>query len=756
MLNLLDSFGKRGVSYGLATKQADVTDSDFLSRYFVLSEFSPTFTAGKNAVAVNGSAYLQGGSEILIECLDSAGNNLFIEMAKYSDSAAKTYAYKEATAFIFSISVYNDTADGIGRLFLYGKLINGKTVKWQRNITIDKTLRNTSKVRFYQTPQLEVSSILVPVLDTSISTNLIVSENFVGSVHGLAVTPHKDTILPTVNKRNTDIDYRIVIDNPVITRFTDDSMACNSQMIGSKITLNLNTIQFPFSANQITPIQQTASFIISDVADNRTIKLSDAYYYMDGRGNAVVTNIGSASIDISYPFVAYNDATSSYLQTNIGGILYTVQQSYADVIYKNIRAFSGYVARYKIYRRSLLSNGDFTVVADEPIVVNEILNDDLTQNKFYSLLGKFYNDQHIERYWFTSSNNITLVHSPDFAVDSMFISVFDTSLLTGDDYLMVKNDSVNVQRNATYVPFDNNQFQASSGSAYDSNFMEFKANVQYLVEISATTIKAPDETSAGLEFYITSSVPAATLEPSFTYKNGIRIATLASTAQGITNQNFEKQIFFFTPKNDLFGTLTIVPYRCQAYVKNISVRVYGDDGFSPDTFITRIPWPISVANESFEIKSELLDINHGLVFSDLRVLQSFDPSGSSLIPFIPNGGGVSPGTFDLFVSGNLTVSKSITSEFGNVFIPNIGARPGDPAISQSRFISVKANGQLVFDPIVDVSGDDQYLYLSLGNASNRLVTPITSIKSLATQYDANSGRKIYWVNGVKFIENGTF
>jgi hypothetical protein len=47
------------------------------------------------------------------------------------------------------------------------------------------------------------------------------------------------------------------------------------------------------------------------------------------------------------------------------------------------------------------------------------------------------------------------------------------------------------------------------------------------------------------------------------------------------------------------------------------MRVYGDDGFSPDVFISRIPWPISVANETYQIKSELFDINHQLVYSDL-------------------------------------------------------------------------------------------------------------------------------------------
>ena len=54
MLNLLNSLGKSGVSYGLATVPVDIVDTEYLSKYFVVSEFNPTFTAGKNAFAFNG------------------------------------------------------------------------------------------------------------------------------------------------------------------------------------------------------------------------------------------------------------------------------------------------------------------------------------------------------------------------------------------------------------------------------------------------------------------------------------------------------------------------------------------------------------------------------------------------------------------------------------------------------------------------------------------------------------------------------
>ena len=65
-LNLLNSFGVKGVSYGLYKKQADVIDTQYLSQFFVISDFNSTFTAGKNSFSFNGSTYLKSGSEIFI------------------------------------------------------------------------------------------------------------------------------------------------------------------------------------------------------------------------------------------------------------------------------------------------------------------------------------------------------------------------------------------------------------------------------------------------------------------------------------------------------------------------------------------------------------------------------------------------------------------------------------------------------------------------------------------------------------------
>ena len=270
----------------------------------------------------------------------------------------------------------------------------------------------------------------------------------------------------------------------------------------------------------------------------------------------------------------YN-SSSNYQTSSISGSIYTLKKSYANITYENIRTFSGYVARHKIYRKSLISNADYSIIADAPLEINEILSDRITQNKYYQHLGKFYNDEHIGKYWFTSSNNISLTHSPYQAVNSMFMSSPSVSALSGSDYLIVKNHSVTTNRNAIYVPFDMNQYLAESGSSYDSNFMALKSNVQYIIEISAVILKDLSKT-AELSFYFTSSISNAKKESTYNSKFGIKIANII-TNQNSSTVNINNFITFYTPKSDLYGTLVIVPYLCQTYIKNISFRIYGDD-----------------------------------------------------------------------------------------------------------------------------------------------------------------------------------
>jgi hypothetical protein len=651
-MELLSGYGKRGVDLGLLTKQADLNDTEYLSKYFVLQEFSPEFTAGKNSVTFNGSEYLKKGSEVLVECVDSAGEPLYIEA-----TTKTSLVYKESSAYILSIHVYAETSNGPGKLILYGTAINGATVKWVGNISIDKTKSNISTVRFYNKPTLEVNPILSPVLAHVGDLNKQVEVS--GSFYSFAVAPSKDT--PKLSKRNVDIDYRIYAKNLPVD--VDPTGSFNSQLKDVKVDFRVKTIQEPFSYKN-TNVDFTTSLSVKKVINNSTIIVNDVISYKDRNKNDIVINVVDGEFFVKYPYIVYNTASESqsYLTTNVKDGQTFVKQSYADVIYKNLRTFSGFIARHKLYRKSLFSPGDFEVISDEPLTSGELLQDKLTTNKSFDKMGSFYNQRHVNKYWFTGSNNLSIVHSSNKLIDAVNINTVHENIQYNSlsNYIILKDNASYLERNANYFPYNLSEFLSTSGSSYDSNFIELKKNVNYIVSLNAILRKdstSLSETDAGLEFYFTSSLSVINLETN-AVKNQKGLLKLGSISayEPIGEKVYTKTSFMFSLANDLYGTLVIVPRKCSAIISELSMKPYGDSGFSPDTLITRIPFPINIANEAFEIKSELFDVNSNLVYSDLRTVTSFDPSGSSLSVYIP---GLKDPNKTTFLSGSLLISQSL-------------------------------------------------------------------------------------------------
>ncbi len=745
-LNLINSLGNNGVSYGLYSLPADVNDTNAQSQYFVVSEFNSTFTAGKNAFSINGSPYLLNNSEIYVECLDSNGNNLYIEVAENSNASGivNNVYQSAASSRLFSIYVFNDTANGIGWIILYGTLTNGKTVKWIQNITIDKTLSNTSVVRFYQTPTFDIESSISPAINSSIGSQLVSLINFTGSGYGLCVNPPKDTSLDTINKVATNVDYRFVFTSPIVNDSTPDSGGLTSQMVGSSLTAYISSIHLP-SSKETLSLSQTSSFTIKEVLNNNTLIVDTPFTYQNYQGNQLITNIIAAKFFIQYTYINYNNTASQYQTASIGTVSYPVKNSYADITYTNLRTFTGYVARHKIYAKSLMSTSDYDLISDSPISSNELLIDQNTLNTYYNNLGIFYNSKQITNYWHTSSNHITMSHTPTYAINSMLITSPNPSSLTGSDYIIVKNNSCpSASNNATYFPYNSIQQLAQSGSSYDSNFIELNANTQYKIIFSAV-INKQFSAAAKLDLYFTSSSPGASQETNFTNNFGIKLMELNANQSG-SIIDFTDSYTFYTPQHDLFGTLVIVPNSCTIRVKQISFSVFGDDGYSPDTFFTRIPWPVSIANEAFQIKSELFDVNSKLIYSDLNIIQNFDPSGSSLPPNITGSNIITTE-----VSASITIPAN-----GKFSFSQIPARTSIiPYLYQTRVLAINDDGTLAFTPMIDISGDDEHIQVIIGDANQAYDPNPTEIRlSLTSQYDGiSSGRKIYVdSSGNKIIE----
>ena len=162
-----------------------VNDTDVNSKYFKITNLPDTFTGGKNAFLIAGSQYLVPDTKIQIELKDASGNIIYHEpgeglISSSFNGESFVAEYYEGVSKVVSIYVYPDTAYGPCTLTILGELSsyesdggitsivpldweNKYNVKWQRQINVDPSLANTTKIRFYQRPQATITEILNPI-----------------------------------------------------------------------------------------------------------------------------------------------------------------------------------------------------------------------------------------------------------------------------------------------------------------------------------------------------------------------------------------------------------------------------------------------------------------------------------------------------------------------------------------------------------------------------------------------------------------
>jgi hypothetical protein len=691
-LQLLSGFNKRGIDRGLFTMQVDIEDTAHLSKYFEVVEFAPVFTAGKNSIAFNGSNLLKDGAEIKVQCIDSNGNNLYLDYPRSSTQ------YTDIAKFVVAIHVYNEIYNGAGKLALVGTTAKNEVVRWIANISIDKTLNNVSKTRFQSTPTIEARSLLYNVISGDIAPQLTSNINFTGSCFGNAITPQKDTIKSYINPKKTETDYRITFNSSnaaAIAPTIYPTESFNSQMEGQAITLVTQYIQEPFSYKE-KYAYVTASFKIKKVLNSNTLQVDSPFFFSAGKDQGV-TNINIAGFTSSYKWVAYNTALDAYSKyTDLNGKTLYQRESYAEILYRNLTTFTGFVARHKLYRKSMLYPGDYQLIADEPLTFRDLLVDPVTSNKTYNLIGNFYNQCHIDRYWFTSSAEIGLSHSVSPRINSMTIDMAGTNykLMDGSKYVIAKMDATADSTNdCIYYPYDQDAFNKLSGSHYYSNFIDLKSGSLYVISTNLTVEKSSYET-AKIEFYLTSSISDIVKEKYYIPPYGWKLGEIQIKDQIDLKIFADKQYIYFTPLSDYYGTLVIVPYLCKPTFSELSIGIYGDYGFSPDASITKVPFKINVANEPWQLRSELYDINSTLVYSNLQTVQTFDINGESLFG---STGGDSPNPNYTTFNATIIPSYNInTNDYLSILTSGGEGRAlsvryiGD--LSQGRRIEVRPDG----------------------------------------------------------------
>ena len=187
--------------------QTFVTDTNPNSEYFKITELADTLTGGKNAFLIQGSEYLVADTLIKIEIKDSQGNIIYHEPGQGIVSASVgsqeiVTEYYEGVSKVVAVHVYPDTAYGPATITILGELSsynnNGLNtpipidwegqynVKWQKQINVNPSLANTTKIRFYRRPAASISETLSPIY--TIVDGLKVESNVVSSFANIKIS----------------------------------------------------------------------------------------------------------------------------------------------------------------------------------------------------------------------------------------------------------------------------------------------------------------------------------------------------------------------------------------------------------------------------------------------------------------------------------------------------------------------------------------------------------------------------------------
>jgi hypothetical protein len=598
-----------GTNNGLLKKPVDIEDVSFLSAdYFVISDLNGNFGLGKNSIIINSPP-----ADIKIDAFDINGTPLYFETAINSDVVNKT------RSIIVSFHVYKQNGTGIGKLILYGTFKNGKRVRYVTNIYIDIHSLTTSDVRFYYTPTLEITPLLT--FATKTNATEINPKTISGSFYSRGVFPGVNFNVDD-NPYNKDVvDYQILI----------NTGSFSASLKSFSISLKPTVIQEYNSTNTRTLRNITESIIIKDVINSTTLQLEKPFTYKNNSNNKqTVTNIISGTYTITYSDYAYSASyfnSQSYLtESVIAGDTRYKKYSIADITYRNLNTFSGLVTRHKVYRKSLNIASDYKLILDENFSEDEVLKNYVVPIKSFQNLGNFYTHDFINKFWYTSSANIQLYSDSVNRIDGMKISGSGIN----DGYILVKLNTSGSNRDASYVAFNESQYLLQSGSSYDTNFIKLLKDNAYVLSFNCNLVDKPYGFASDIDFYLTGSYVNNQKESSVNSRYGIKLGGL-SFDKNTRGMNFHNTIQFkFTPRNDLYGTLVIVPRGMNSVViNNLSIKLDKTEGFSLNSYTVRVPFDVNQPNELFDIKAELYDNESKLVYSDLRTIKLFDSSGSS-------------------------------------------------------------------------------------------------------------------------------
>ena len=373
----------------LETINVLVNDTDPNSKYFKITELPDTFTGGKNAFLIQGSPELVSDTIIKIQIRDSQGKII------YHEPGEGIPEYFEGTSKVVAVYIYPDTAFGPCTITILGELseysFNGVTipvpenwkdtynVKWEKQINVNPILANTSKIRFYRRPKIDITESILPIYNRNVS-RLTIS----GSLNGTPIVPSAGEDYRTFKGVSR---YELSLNG--LSQFSESMEREIIEITGS----GFNKIYSP---------------IITDVTTNKKAFV-DVPYYVTG-----------SSLPNYYSVTAFTSA--SYTMSYDADVTLTdsaINSSFATINITDLDTFSGDVNRIKVYASSKNDLGDFQLLEDVQLESNELLLTSSFANQLNvrtglftnAILSSFWTSSAIETGVNLSVDNTTLLKS---------------------------------------------------------------------------------------------------------------------------------------------------------------------------------------------------------------------------------------------------------------------------------------------------------------------------------------------------------
>ena len=630
-----------------------VNDIQSDSEYFKITELPDTFTGGKNAFLIQGSAQLVADTLVKIQIRDAKGKIIYYEPGMGIPQ------YYEGTSKVIAVYIYPDTAFGPCTITILGELSeyvdsNGiaqpvpqnwqgtYNVKWTKTVNVNPRLANTTKVRFYKRPKIAISETILPIYTRT--TNIITIS---GSMNGTAINPNAGVDYSTFNDV---LQYQITL---------TDGTNFSSSMVGETYTINGLSASY-------TPT-------ITQVLTNKTALVNIPYYT-------------TSSVNPSYQNVqsfisgAY---TASFIQT-VTVVSSNVSSSYASIDITDLDAFTGNPKRIKVYASSLSDTANFSLLEDVPLEASQIF---LTSS-------------------FNGALNVPTGYlSP--SILSSFWNYFNINATAN-----VTQDNNTLYQSAVLKP--STDFSSSLGliGFYYNKQIPFTKNTEY--ELDYTPLLSASAGFGGLSIYASGS---AFLNTNSSLPYGKLIGSLTS------NQSFYRynaQKLNFKPDNDGTGSILFVVNGGTWQLANLSLAAAQDTAFSPNEVKLTVNVPTKIANETYDFKFEVYDVNNNFVPVSLNENFTFVGGNDSISYVITN------------------VSSSISSSFG----PLSSSFSGSLAkVSASISGTITYNSSSVSSSIVTLSGSVSGSIVTLSGSVSSSIS-----SSLSSSFNYTSG-SVYTLSG---------